>query len=208
MMGADGLRTILSDERGGVVVIFGIGLPVLAALVGSAVEYASLASRRAQLQGAVDAAAMAAVSQLRLANSSDSAVVSAAQATVEASAPAKNGASHSIEASVLDSRSSVRVRVEETIPSVMGRLMNLPSATLAVQATAKLVGVLISESASWRLRDRFSISRLDQVVLKGIGPATVFLLEGLRGQSGLAREFDGGALDTAVSIKGNMQQHS
>jgi Flp pilus assembly protein TadG len=140
MMRANDLQHLLSDERGSVVVIFGVGLPVLAALVGSAVEYASLSSRRAQLQGAVDAAAMSAVSQLRLANSSDSAVESAAQATVEASAPAKNGASHSIEATVLDSRSSVRVRVEETIPSVMGRLMNLPSATLAVQATAKLVG--------------------------------------------------------------------
>jgi adenylate cyclase len=77
-----------------------------------------------------------------------------------------------------------------------------------LETAAQPGGVLISESASWRLRDRFSISRLDQVVLKGIGPATVFLLEGLRGQSGLAREFDGGALDTAVSIKGNMQQHS
>ena len=44
-------------------------------------------------------------------------------------------------------------------------------------------GVLVSEPAYLRLRDRFSIRRLDQVVLKGIGPTTVFLLQGLRDQS-------------------------
>jgi hypothetical protein len=44
--------------------------------------------------------------------------------------------------------------------------------------------------------------------LKGIGPATVFLLQGLRGQSGPAHGFDPGALDTAVSADGNMLRHS
>jgi adenylate cyclase len=77
-----------------------------------------------------------------------------------------------------------------------------------LETAARPSGVLISESAYWRLRDRFSLSPLDEVVLKGIGPATVFLLQGRRGQSGPAHGFDPGALDTAVSADGNMLRHS
>jgi Flp pilus assembly protein TadG len=126
--------------RGGVAVTVGLGLPVLAALVGAAVEYSSLALRKAELQTAADSAALRAVALLRLPNTTDQTVDSTARATVASVAPSPVGVTPAITVTVLDSRSSVQVRIEEAVPSVMGKLMSLPTMQIAAQAKAKLSG--------------------------------------------------------------------
>ena len=55
-----------------------------------------------------------------------------------------------------------------------GEAVNVAS---RLENTAAPGGVLISESAYWRLRERFTIRGLTEVALKGIGPTKVFLLE-------------------------------
>ncbi|HEX8416211.1 MAG TPA: adenylate/guanylate cyclase domain-containing protein [Methylobacterium sp.] len=55
-----------------------------------------------------------------------------------------------------------------------GEAVNVAS---RLESTATPGGVLISESAYWRLRERFAIRSLTDVALKGIGPTKVFLLE-------------------------------
>lgn len=55
-----------------------------------------------------------------------------------------------------------------------GETVNVAS---RLETTASPGGVLISESAYWRLRERFAIRSLTEVALKGLGPTKVFLLE-------------------------------
>jgi hypothetical protein len=73
------------DQRGGVAIFFGFALPVLLVGAGAALEYASLAQRRAQLQKAADTAALTAARELTLANADDARVKSVAQAAAIAS---------------------------------------------------------------------------------------------------------------------------
>jgi adenylate cyclase len=55
-----------------------------------------------------------------------------------------------------------------------GEAVNLAS---RLEHSAHPGSILISESAYWRLRDRFAIQVIDDIDLKGIGPTKVFLLE-------------------------------
>lgn len=55
-----------------------------------------------------------------------------------------------------------------------GEAVNLAS---RLEHNAAVGGILISEAAYWRLHKVFPIKVLDEVNLKGIGPAKVFLLE-------------------------------
>jgi len=57
-----------SDARGAIIIIFAVVLPVMLLSVGAAIDYGQLYSKRTVLQGAADASALAAASELRLAN--------------------------------------------------------------------------------------------------------------------------------------------
>jgi Flp pilus assembly protein TadG len=134
------LRNFFRDRRGGVAVTFALAVPVLAAGVGAAVEYGVLSARKAKLQSAADAAAMVGVAQLRLASTTDQTVTSVAKSTVDTMVPAEAGVTTAVAVSVLNSRSSVKVRIDETVPSYMGMLMSLPTMQIGAQATATLAG--------------------------------------------------------------------
>jgi hypothetical protein len=73
--GRDVVRSFVTDRRGAVAVIFCLCATVLLGLVGGSVDYARLAARRTQLQGAVDAGALAGGNALKLALSSTAAVI-------------------------------------------------------------------------------------------------------------------------------------
>ena len=55
-MGQQRVSKFWRDERGGLALAFGLALPVLLLGAGAMMEYASLTSRRAQLQQAADTA--------------------------------------------------------------------------------------------------------------------------------------------------------
>ena len=134
------VRFFFSDQRGGVAVTLALALPIMAAATGAAIEYGVLSARKAKLQSAADAAAMGGVAQLRLVNTTDDTVAAAARSTVATMVPAEAGVTTTVDVSVLNSRSSVKVRINETVPSVLGMLISLPTMQLAAEATATLSG--------------------------------------------------------------------
>lgn len=130
------------DQRGGVAIFFGFALPVLLVGAGAALEYASLAQRRAQLQKAADTAALTAARELTLANADDARVKSVAQAAAIASLTEgrPGGTSATVAAEVLDKRAGVRVTINETVSNIFGKVLTLPESELEVRAGAKLSG--------------------------------------------------------------------
>ncbi|WP_407519018.1 TadE/TadG family type IV pilus assembly protein [Methylobacterium oryzisoli] len=132
----------LRDRRGAVMIVFVIALPVLFGVVSAAVEYGRLLQRRAQLQSAADAAALAGGSMLKLVNADDDAVRSAALQVFAAQARTPPDRVSTSNASVTDRRGGVEIAVEETVPTLMGKLLSLPSMTVSVQSKAQVVGLL------------------------------------------------------------------
>lgn len=133
-------RSFVQDRRGGVLMVVGLAMPVLAMAVAAAVEYGSLASRRSTLQKAADAAALAGAQQLRLSNSTDGTVDGIVKAVVLSVAPTPLGSLTNTGSAVLDKRSSVQVSIREVVPTLMGKLLSLPTMDLGVSAIAKISG--------------------------------------------------------------------
>ncbi|WP_245447120.1 TadE/TadG family type IV pilus assembly protein [Methylobacterium sp. 17Sr1-1] len=134
------LHLFAQDRRGTVLVAFAIALPVLMASVGAGVEYSRLLYRKAQLQSAADAGVLAGANMLKLANADDASVASVTRQTIQAQARTPADRTSSITAEIGDRRSAVSTMIEETVPSLMGKLLSLPSTTLIVSAKAQLVG--------------------------------------------------------------------
>jgi Flp pilus assembly protein TadG len=130
----------LRDCRGGIAVTTAFAGPVVALVVGAAVEYGNLSARQTKLQNAADAGALMGAAQLRLARTSDQAVSEAAKATVTSMVPAEAGVGPTVAVSIINNRSSVKVSVEETVSSLMGMLVSLPTMQIGAHATANLAG--------------------------------------------------------------------
>jgi Putative Flp pilus-assembly TadE/G-like len=131
------------SQSGATVVMFGVSVPILAMVVAVAVEYASLANRRATLQVAADSAALAAATELGLANTTDQRVEAVAKSVANVKLYENGVASANqaaITAQVIDERTAVRVTIAENVPSVMGRVMNLASTDLGAKAVARNAG--------------------------------------------------------------------
>ncbi|QRE72661.1 TadE/TadG family type IV pilus assembly protein [Methylobacterium aquaticum] len=138
--GAHPPRHFARDSSGTFLVAFAVALPVLLGSVSAAVEYSRLLYRKSQLQSAADAGVLAGANMLKLANADEASVASIARQTIEAQARSPADRSSGIVVTVGDRRSSVSTVIEETVPSLMGKLLSLPSTTLIVRATAQLVG--------------------------------------------------------------------
>ncbi|BCM82878.1 TadE/TadG family type IV pilus assembly protein [Methylobacterium indicum] len=134
------LRRFARDRSGAFLIAFAVALPVLMGAVSAAVEYSRLLYRKAQLQSAADAGVLAGANMLKLANADDASVVSITRQAIEAQARTPADRRSLVSAEVGDRRSSVSTVIEETVPSLMGKLLSLPSTTIMVRATAQLVG--------------------------------------------------------------------
>jgi hypothetical protein len=125
-------------------VTFGFSLAVLGVAVGAAVEYASLASRKATMQVAADSAALAAATELSLANTTDERVDSVGKSVARAKLYEKGienyGQPAIITTKVLSERTRVKVTITENVASVMGRLLDRQSTELHVEAAARAAG--------------------------------------------------------------------
>ncbi|AWN49968.1 hypothetical protein DK419_09970 [Methylobacterium terrae] len=134
------LRLFARDRGGAFLIAFAVALPVLLGTVSAAVEYGRLIYRKAQLQNAADAGVLAGANMLKLSNSDDASVTSVTRQAIQAQARTPADRASTVTATVGDSRNSVSTVIEETVPSLMGKLLSLPSSTLIVRATAQLVG--------------------------------------------------------------------
>ncbi|MDF3062393.1 MAG: Flp pilus assembly protein TadG [Microvirga sp.] len=130
------------DQRGGVAVVLGFALPVLLLSGSAALEYGHLVARRAQIQKAADGAALAGARELMLANADDARVITISRsAALDALANGRReGASATVSPKVLNKRMGVQVEISETVPSLMGKVMSLPSTEVGVRSAASLSG--------------------------------------------------------------------
>lgn len=133
----DGLRR---DSGGGVMLIFALALPLLLGFSAMAIEYASLAKRRTELQRAADGGAIAGVNQFKLANAEDSTAVTTAVEMARAQARRTGGQTITVTAEVLGNHAAVQVTVSEQVPLTLGKLLNVTTVDVSVRATAKLAG--------------------------------------------------------------------
>jgi Flp pilus assembly protein TadG len=138
------LRSFRANRSGATMVVFGLSLSVLSVAIGAAVEYASLASRRATLQVAADSAALAAATELGLCNTSDERIESVVRSVAlvklyENGSPGSHEGAN-VSSQVLDGRSAVKVSISEKVASVAGKLMNRASTDLGAQAVARVAG--------------------------------------------------------------------
>ncbi|MGH1589185.1 TadE/TadG family type IV pilus assembly protein [Methylobacterium phyllosphaerae] len=80
-------RVFGGDRRGGVALTFALSSTVLLGLVGGGIDYARIASRRAQLQNAVDVGVLSGGNTMKLAASSIPAVEGVTEQAIRSSAP-------------------------------------------------------------------------------------------------------------------------
>ncbi|MFD1301213.1 hypothetical protein ACFQ4G_06385 [Methylobacterium marchantiae] len=136
------MRAFGSRSEGGVLIVFGLMLPILLGLSAAALEYGSLVKRRGELQRAADSGSIAGVNQFKLANADDAAAILAAVSMARAQAQAEAPAGRATEAAatVLNNHSAVQVTLTETVPLSLGKLLQISEVTVSVTSTAKLSG--------------------------------------------------------------------
>ena len=128
------------NRRGGVALTFALTSPVLFGLVGGGIDYARLVARRAQLQSAVDAGALAGGNALKLASSSAASVKGVTEQVIVTNAPTPPNNPLAITVAVADDKTSVFARAEDRVTLSFGRFVGLGSQTVAAQAKVTIVG--------------------------------------------------------------------
>jgi Flp pilus assembly protein TadG len=125
------------DTSGNVVVTFSLAVPVLAAAVAAAVDYGSAAATRTRMQQVADAAAIASVQEIRLANTDQTRVATVATNYVVSTLP-------NVAPSVtVDLKAqTVQVSLQQQYTPITGTLVFKGGIPLSVTATAKLSGSL------------------------------------------------------------------
>lgn len=100
------------DTKGGSLILFAIALPILVALTGMVIDYASMSSQSRKLQSAADSAALAAAKELFLANADPQAIARTAERHARAQL-AEDG-EVSVIASVVERGEAVMVEISQT----------------------------------------------------------------------------------------------
>ncbi len=124
----------VKNRRGGVALTFALTSPVLFGLVGGGIDYARLVARRSQLQGAVDAGALAGGNALKLASSSAASVRGVTEQIIATNAPAPPSNPLTITVKVADDKTSVFARAEDKVSLTFGCFIGLGTQTVAAQA--------------------------------------------------------------------------
>ena len=133
------MRKFWRDRSASVTVAIAVGLPVLAGAAAIGMEYARLSTRHSALQQAADSAALAAAQQMKLANTSDSVVVSVAQSAALADiGPTQDQIS--VDTKIAPKRTQLTVTVADTVPLALGRIIGKSSVDVKATATAQLFG--------------------------------------------------------------------
>ena len=114
-----------------------------------ALDYSSLSSKRVALQKAADSAALAAVRELAVANTTDSQVLSAARTIVVSALRHEQRLKYTMQPEILDNRRAVRVVVAGTIENWFGKLSSQFS---SVSVSAKSVFEKVAVHVHRRMR--------------------------------------------------------
>jgi len=131
----------LSADRGGsVAVVFGLSATALVGLVGGASDYARLASRRTQLQSAVDAGVMAGGNALKLVVSSTESIVGLTTQIIRTELKAPPEDTVSIQVDVAPDKTSVEAVADQTVKLMFGPFVGMGAMPVSARAKASVVG--------------------------------------------------------------------
>jgi Flp pilus assembly protein TadG len=134
------VATRFARDRAGVAVItFALAVPVLAGLVGVAVDYSTWSSQVARLQSAADAAALAAAREISVAAPDQTRIEAVGEAVVRASGAAQAGRVR-LTATMVQNRSGVQITLTQSKTAIMSRLVTPALTDITVTATAVASG--------------------------------------------------------------------
>ncbi len=139
-LGGGSPTSFINDSRGVAITLAAFAIPVLLLAVGAGLDYGYLFLQERRLQAAVDAAAISAARELRLASTDTSHIDPVVQGVLLANLPQHHGG---VEASATVIRRPLSVRVEATqVPDmfIMDKLAGAQNLTISAQAVARLVG--------------------------------------------------------------------
>ncbi|MDN3574269.1 Tad domain-containing protein [Methylobacterium longum] len=120
--------------------VFALSSTVLIGLVGGGIDYAHLATRRSQLQNAVDVGVLTGGGTLKLAASSIASVQGVTEQAIRNNAPPSPNQPFAVTVDVAPDKTSVSARVQESVKLAFGGFLGMSSRTIAVQAKASVVG--------------------------------------------------------------------
>jgi len=125
------------DEAGGIIITFALLLPLVLLMIGAAIDYGNLYSKRTSLQAAADASALAAAQELHVATTDPSRIKSVAESVVRANlGSAASGVQ--IMTYVTKEPITVTVKLAQKVKSFI--VDELGSGGIAAEATASLSG--------------------------------------------------------------------
>lgn len=125
------------DRAGNIAVLFAIGAPVAMTGVAAGVDYTRYVGAKTSIRSIADGAALAGVQALRLANTSAAAVEQVVTAYV--GAHTQQGAP-AIAATTSVTGNLVSVQLDQTVPTLVGRLAGAATVRLAAISKARLSG--------------------------------------------------------------------
>ena len=134
-----GLARLRRDERGGVLVMFGVALPALLMGAGVVLDYGIMSEQRTAFQAAADASALAAAREFRLANASPTTVQSVAEKFAATSLKAVNH-SGTIAATVDIKKMTVTVEINTTARTNIMHMFGTDMVAVGARATARVLG--------------------------------------------------------------------
>ncbi len=132
------LQKFRLDEAGNIAVIFAIALPVVLGTTSAAIDLTSFGMKRAQLQAAADAAAMAGARELAVAGSTQASIEAAAMAF----ATQELGSEMTYQITVTPNKDDKRVQViiSEDWAPIVGAKLGSALTPVESSATAELAG--------------------------------------------------------------------
>lgn len=131
---------LFRNARGGVVITFALALPLMLVAVGGAIDYGYMSVRKTALQGAADAAALAAAREMQIANADKDAVNAVAKTTALANLEA-NPDGISIRTRFATDPITVGVAVRQSPGLIfLGQLLGMADFDITVRAVARVAG--------------------------------------------------------------------
>jgi Flp pilus assembly protein TadG len=136
------MKEFWADIRGQVAIIFTLVIPVLVGSVGMAVDYTAWTAQVRKLQGTADAAAIAAVRELYLANTTDGQVeaVAALVARAQFDNSGRSSTGLTVATDIRHDRGAVQVTVSQAREIYFSQVFGTSFADLAATAVARAAG--------------------------------------------------------------------
>ncbi|MEP6828663.1 MAG: TadE/TadG family type IV pilus assembly protein [Aestuariivirga sp.] len=152
-------------ENGNTALIFALSLPMLLGVAGTAVDFATVVLKRAELQAASDGAAISAAKQMGVANSTNS-VVTAAAANYLANQLTDGEATATNTVAIDRTKASVKVVLTENWHPFFAQFINaditpiMTSSTAVLQGNSKLCILALnpSENHTYRMMNSAQVS--------------------------------------------------